>query len=250
MNSTSITTANFTTGIFSRTGIIISVILVLLLCAIILFTISKRKNRINTALGIIGMSLIAFTLASAVFFTESGILLLHTNGNPADSVYRFYSLALEGNYEESYKCLKDYTTLGLENSPSDNYSERIYAALKDSYRFELSGPAVIDQFTATQNIRFSYLEIAAISEAISAEIDNLLEERIETLPWHQIYDDEGNYRTALLDEVYDSAFDIAMKNADNYIVTTEYPVTLEYIGDTWYVLVSDDMTYCFAGGTK
>lgn len=250
MNSTSTTASNLILGISMRTGIIVSIILVLLLCAIILFTISKQRNRLNPALGIIGMSLAAFTLVSAVYFTESGILLLHTNGNPSEQVNKLYSNVLNGNYDVAYSCLKDYSTLGLENEPSDDYSERIYTALKESYSYELIGDAVIQEFTATQTVRFTYLEISAISDSIASEIDDLLEERIESLPWHQIYDDNGDYRTDLLDEVYNTAFDNAMKNIGSYKVTTDYTVNLEYVGDTWYVLVNDDMTYCFSGGTK
>jgi len=250
MNTTSTPTVNYIAGMTVRTGICISIILVLLLCAIILLTITKQRHRLNLPLSIIGISLFAFTLASAVYFTNSGILLIHTNGNPTDSVYRFYTAALEGNYPESYKYLKDYSTLGLENTPSDDYTDKIYTALKDSYSFELVGNAVITEFTAEQTVRFTYLEIAAISEDISLRIDDLLEERIEELPWHQIYDDNGDYRTDLLDEVYDTAFDAAMEKADSYTVTTEYIVSLEYVEDTWFILVNDDMTYCFAGGTK
>lgn len=250
MNSTFLATGNILSGISIQTGIIIAIILVILLCACILLTVSKQRKRINTVLGIAGISLFAFTLLCAVYFTGSGIILLHTNGNPSDSVNTFYSLVLDGRYDESYKCLKDYTTLGFENTSSDDYSEKIYSALKNSYSYELVGSAVIDEFTAEQTVRFTYLEISSISEDISSQIDDLLEERINTLSWHQIYDDNGDYRTDLLDEVYDSAFETAMKNAANYTVTAEYRVALEYIGDTWFLLVNDDMTYCFAGGTR
>lgn len=250
MNSSTNPISNFTAGITLRTGIIISIILVLLLCAVILLTASKHRKRLNIGLAITALGLFAFTLVCAVYFTGSGIILLHTNGNPSASVEHFYSLMLEGNYPEGYKYLKDYSTLGLENAPSDAYSEQIYDALKKSYSYELVGEADINEFNAAQTVRFSYLEITAISDNISSRIDELLEERIDSLPWHQIYDDNGNYRTDLLDEVYDTAFEEAMKNVEAYTVTTEYTVGLEYVGDSWMILVNDDMTYCFAGGTR
>lgn len=232
------------------TGIFIAIILVLLLCAIIFLTVFCKERKVSLPLSIVGLSLAAFTLACASYFTGSGIILLHTNGDPSASVDSFYSQVIAGNYPESYKHLKDYTTLGLENIPQDDYSEKIYSALRESYSYELVGQASIDQFTAEQTVRFTYLEIGEISNDIASRIDGLLEEKIEELSFHEIYDDNGDYRTVLLDEVYDTAFNEAMKNAAAYTVTTEYVVSLEYVGDTWLILVNDEMTYCFAGGTK
>lgn len=229
---------------------IITIILVLLLCAIVFLTVFRKPGKINLPLGITGLSLAAFTGICAVYFTGSGIILLHTNGNPSDVVNSFYTAALSGNYTDAYSHLKDYTTLGLENSPEDKYSEKIYEALQNSYSYELTGEASINEFKADQTISFTYLKINDISEDISSRIDGLIEERVKQLTWHQIYDDNGDYRTDLLDEVYNTAFNEAIKNTDKYLVTAEYIVSLEYIGDTWMIIVNDDMTYCFAGGTR
>lgn len=250
MNSFSKEVSNFIKGMNFQTGMIITIILVLLLCAIILLSMTRKPRRFNLPLAIIGVCLAAFTLVCATYFTGSGIILIHTNGNPSDVVDSFYSALIADNYPAAYGYLKDYTTLGLENEPQDGYSDKIYEALKNSYAYELTGPAVINEFTAVQDVRFTYLDITSISDDIASRIDGLLEERVEQLPWHMIYDDNGDYRTDLLDEVYDTAFANAMKSSSQYIVTTDYSVSLEYIGDNWFIIVNDDMTYCLAGGTR
>lgn len=241
---------NFIAGLSALKIIILLIILAAVLVLSILLGLLKSPRRINLPLGISGIILAGFTGSLATVFIGSGILYIHTNGDPAEVVNNFYALVLDGKYEESYSLLNDYTTLGFENPVSDDYTGCIYDALLESYSAEITGDGAVNEFTATVPVRFTYLETSDLSSDISERLEPILEGRVETLSRHELYDENGDYLKSLLDDVYAEAFAACMADSDKYIVTREYDVTLEYVGDRWLIDPNDEMLYCFSGGTR
>lgn len=224
------------------------VVLILASLGVFFVLLQKKPVALNRVLGSIGIIFAALTLIFSILSVNAGILFIKTDGNPASSVDIFYSQIVAGNFTDSYKLLKDYSTLGLENVPDDKYAAQIYEALKKSYSYEIVGETTINEFNAVSHVRFTYLETSRLKENISKEIDTLIQEKVDTLSRKELYDDKGNYRPELLEEVYDEAFNRVLSQSDKFITTTEYDVELEYVGNSWLILVNDDMTLGFAGG--
>lgn len=241
---------NYITGLPVIKIIFLSVILAAVLVLSILLGLTRAPKRINIPLGIIGIIMAGFTCSLATVFIGSDILYIHTNGNPEEVINNFYALVLDEKYEESYLLLKDYTTLGFENEVHGDYTDQIYKALQDSYSYEITSPVTVGEFTATAHVRFTYLEVQDLSKDVSDRIEPILETKVNSLSRSELYDEDGNYLTSLLDAVYSEAFDECMEFSDKYIVTDEYDVTLEYVGDTWLIDPNDEMLYCFSGGTR
>lgn len=207
-----------------------------------------KKNTFNYPLLVIGIILCLSVLFFAIYSTKSGILYVTTDGNPADTVTSFYDAMISGNYDEAYTYLKDYQSLGMDGSYSDEYSEQIYSLLTSNYSYELIDKPTISDFTASQQVAFTYIDVQEIDEEISKYIEPILESKVESMSRHELYDDNGNYKSSLLDEVYREAFFTALSNPSIFLTTVTYDANLEYINGSWLLLVNDDMVNSFAGG--
>lgn len=209
-------------------------------------------KKVNIPLLILAFLMIGATLFFAYYSRTAGILYVKTNGNPVETVDSFFTSFLEGDYAVAYSYLKDYTSLGIESIPEDEASLRIYNALLDSYSYSTFLPSdeafsSKDAFTSTVNVSFSSLDVSLLDEDIASQITPLLEECVATMSRHDLYDEAGNYKSSLLNDVYEKAFTNTLSRSDSFLASSCYEVQLEYVDDRWLIIVNEDMINGFLG---
>ena len=62
-----------------------------------------------------------------------GSILIQPDGDPAETVTRFFTSLQNRDYDAAYACLNDYATLGLEKEPETAEAQRVYDAIRNSY---------------------------------------------------------------------------------------------------------------------
>ena len=64
----------------------------------------------------------------------------------------------------------------------------------------------------------------------------------------ELYDEEGNYKEEVLNDVYEEALKESLEWKEKYYTSVMYDVELIYENDMWLIKYNDDMTNSFAGG--
>lgn len=233
--------------------VIILIALAVLTCIFRMLIVIKTDSKsINRPLGVIAVYLIAICLLICLISTQKGIFYIHTNGNPKDVVNSFYTSLLNRDFDNAYKHLNNCTSLGLENPITDSegnpINNLIANALKNSYSVSISNNAVISGLTASQNVDFTYLDLASLEEATASHIEEILDKKVKTLPKSELYTEDGHYLKTLMDTVYDEALNEALKDPEAYYKTLNYDLSLQYIKGHWYINTNEDMIKGFAGG--
>lgn len=207
----------------------------------------------------IGFSLLLMiaVIMLAYYGRNAGTIYFQTSGNPADTVNAFYEAALHGKYDEAYSYLYDYSDLGLdfpktsENSYLQNdflsSDERIIEALQDSYHYRMIGEPVISKLNATQKVEFTYLDMNHFFDNVNARYYRILEDKVQTMPKREVFDDAGNYRLDVLEMVYEEAVEQSIQYANQYYSSKEYEVALVYEDRAWHILWNDQMKEGFLG---
>lgn len=206
------------------------------------------KGRINRVLGCISAFFVAGVLFLAFGSLNMGTVQITTNGNPGETVRYYYDAILSENYEQAYGYLRDYESLGLEKNSDDELRQRLMNALKESYACELVGDTVVSDLTAVQRVRFSYLNIDRIMQNADAGMEKVLNDKVQSRPKKESFDEDNNYRPELLEEAYEESLEKAFAVAESYVETLEYDVELQYIDGSWYIVTNEEMMKGFSGG--
>ena len=233
---------------------LICVMIILIIAFTIILFLQKKPVIISKALGFV--ALIALCLLFFLILKAEGLgrFMVKTTGEPIYSIQAFYDNLIAGNYDSCYAALYDTKTLGFEEALTDNLSgsvsdnDMLLEALKKSYSYEIVKEPVINELTAVGTVAFTYLNIDRFEGNISARIDNIIKEKVRTMKKADLYNESGDYKEGLLEEVYKEAMVESLKWADEYYETITYDVELIYENNQWYLKYNDEITKGLTGG--
>ena len=200
----------------------------------------------------IGLFLALLLSASAMLLAAAGVyegtVYAQPSGDPAQSVVRFFNGVCSGDYEAAYAELRDYADLGLAEMPASAAGQQVYNALHDSYFYTLTGECSTDKLTAVQPVRFRYLDLARMEQAVAEETQRQVEAIVQSRPMNAVYDENRRYRPEIADEAYLAALDVVLKNAQNYYAEAEFDLPLAYTDSRWQILANPALLRALAGG--
>lgn len=205
----------------------------------------KTVNIFWLILSIIGIITLIYLVIKS---TTLGMFYVRTSGSPSTSVTEFYNALFRSDYDTACTYLKDYDALGMVNDPETFEGKVTFDALKASYSMNLIGSPTIDKLKATQRVSFTYLDINQVEMDTASKIDTILNEKVQTLPREQLFDDNNNYLPELIDEVYNEALTDTLQRASEYYISTEFDIQLEYKNNKWLINTNDTMLKCLLGG--
>ncbi|MBQ9664433.1 MAG: hypothetical protein IJV40_14910 [Oscillospiraceae bacterium] len=177
-----------------------------------------------------------------------GSILIRPDGDPAETVSRFFTSLQNRDYETAYACLSDYATLGLEKEPETAEAKRVYDALRSSYGFTLDGESTVNGLEASQRVTLRALNLRQTENAIQQRVNGILEEKVAALPASEIYDGNGGYLTSLTDAVYADALEQALQNTDGLCTETSVEIRLKYTDGAWKMVMDRTLMNALVGG--
>lgn len=208
--------------------------------------VENNKHILSYILGTLAAILCIATLVLLFEATELGTVYVKTSGNPEEVVCYFFECIENGDYDNAYTCLADFSDLGLAASETENLI--LNEALKKSYKCDILNDLEIDGLTAKTNVEFTYLDLALLQEKMENGIKPVLESYVEKFSREELYDENGDYKQELLQMVYDEVLLNILKKDKNIYQTVDYQVDLQYMDNTWKILTNKDMIKCFLGG--
>lgn len=223
----------------------VGVFLIYGLILIIRLCVKYRARFIGLFLALI-LSAAGMLLAAAGVYI--GTVYAKPSGDPAASVTRFFDAVCTGNYSDAYAELRDYSDLGLAELPATPAGQRVYQALHESYSYSLAGDARTDRLEAVQPVRFTYLDLARLEEAVADETQRQVEAIVEKRSLSEVYDENRRYRPEVANEAYLAALNVVLQNAPAYYAEAAFDLSLAYTDGRWQILASPALLRALAGG--
>ena len=217
--------------------------------ALVLLVICRRRNRINVFWAGIAIILAAVALLMCILGSSVGTVIAKPEGDPAKTVTEFFDAVKAGDYETSYNHIKDYSSLGLENVPSDPNGAAAYQALQQSYSYELFGDVTTDKLTAYQQVQFTYLDLPAIQADVEALTMANLNEIVQTRSKAEVYDKDNKYLPEVTQEAYSKAISTVLEAPRKYYTTDGILIKLEYSDGRWLIVPDSALLHALIGGT-
>ena len=154
---------------------------------------------------------------------------------PKSRVMGLMDSICKGDYASAENYILDHPDLGIDKAPQDEVSALIWAAFVDSTSYSFSGDCYTTDDGLAQNITFTCLDISSITSKLRDRSQALLKERVDAAEdTSEIYDENNEYRTDLVNEVLRQAVTDALEEDRQYL-TTEITIYLKYQNDQWWV---------------
>lgn len=217
--------------------------------ALLLILAGKRKYHIRPFWLCISVLLSGCAMLLGVVAMSAGTVYAKPQGDPRAAVTEFFDAVKAGDYTSAYARLRDYSSLGLETPPESEAAALAYAALHESYDYELLGDCVSDKLDAVQQVRFTYLDLARVQEAAKGEVMGQLEKLVQSRPSAQIYDENDQYLPEVANEAYVMAVKAVLKDAGSYYAQADFNLALAYDGGSWRIVANPTLLSALNGGT-
>ena len=215
------------------------------LITIIVLCVKYRARFFGLFLALI-LSAAGMLLAGAGIYI--GTVYAKPSGDPTMSVTRFLDAVCTGNYPAAYTELRDYSDLGLSETPSSPAGQRVQQALHESFSYSLAGECRTDKLEAVQPVRFTYLDLARLEQAVAEETQRQAEAIVQTRSVSEVYDENRRYRPEVANEAYLAALNVVLQNAPAYYAETQFDLSLAYTDGRWQILASPALLRALAGG--
>ena len=186
-------------------------------------------------------------LTGLIIADTSGTLVFHPSDTPEHTVEHFLDSFLAGDHSAAAADLSVARTLFSAPDDVDDTAALYYEALKDSYSYELSGPAVCDKTHAEQGVRFTCLKLNALPAPITDYVNERVKEVVESRPKREVFDEDENYLPEVLDAIYREGVEHVLAHAQDYYETRELTLSLDYSEGRWLITPDDGLLLCFAG---
>lgn len=226
------------------------VILILTVSAAVLAFIKGGRGKFSRLWAVAAAVFAGAAMLAAVVGANMGALYVVTEGDPARSAAEFMDALTTGDYSKAYGCLNGYSGLGLETPPESQVGQRLYTALTESYSYEMSGQCQTDKLSASQPIRFTYLDLSSLEGDVETRTMEVLEGFVRTRPRRELYDESNNYRPAVAQEAYSVALEETLADAQSYYKTLETTLGLVYGDEGWKIDPPQELLKALAGGVS
>ncbi len=200
----------------------------------------------------IGLFLALVLSAAAMLLAVGGVyfgtVYARPSGNPADTAAHFLNAVCAGDYGAAYLDLRDYSDLGLSEAPASAAGQKIYRALHESFSYALAGECRTDKLSAAQPVRFRYLDLNRMEEAVARQTQEEVKNIVQLRSTHEVYDENNRYRPEIANEAYLAALDTVLQNARDYYAEAAFDLSLAYTDGKWQVLTNSALLRSLAGG--
>ena len=201
-------------------------------------------------------SVIFGILGAAVMVGAIGLCLLSLDAQPkvlempqgaaecADSLMEAYQA---GDVAAVSKLLYGQPQLGENWEPQDAAGALVREEWKKALDHSFLGECYATDNGICRDVRLTYLEIGSITEAVSRHAHALMTARVaaaETM--EELYDESGEFRQELVQEVLDQALTLAM--AEGKTVTVDMTLTLVLREGQWWAVPEETLLTALSGG--
>ena len=154
----------------------------------------------------------------------------------------------EGNYESASQYIYGQPKLGVDREPAEDTGKMLWDAYIDSFSYELTGGCYATPNGVALNVAITSLDIDSVGNTLADRMEALLTKRMEAEgEISEIYDENGDFQDALIQEILKEAFQLALEK-DAEITTQEVALNLTYQNGHWWIVPDQALLQAISGG--
>jgi hypothetical protein len=224
------------------------VILGITVLALLVVMVAAIRKKIRFLPGVVTVVCFGAAMLVCVLGPKLGTVITAPAGDPQKTVTAFFDAVMAGDYEEAYKHLDYYSSLGLENEPADEASKLIYDQLRGTYSYRLHGECLEEGLTAKQQVLMEHLDVVRLQSKLGDKTHDVLEEMVRTAPASTIYNADDTFKPEVTQKAYTQAVGELLEKPEYYRTTSGMELTLVYTNDGWRIQASDALLRALCGG--
>lgn len=154
----------------------------------------------------------------------------------------------EKDYDRLEDCIYGQPDLGLEGAPAGELSRMVWDLTQENLKFTWQGECYIKDAALCRDASVTYMDAASVTENLQTRAHALLTVQVENATdMEQLYDDNGDFRQDLLDQVMKAALtQCCMEDAR----TVTLAVTVELVNrdGQWWAVPDQGLLTALSGG--
>ena len=123
---------------------------------------------------------------------------------------------------------------------------RTWAALRKSYSHRLNGGSASDK-SAAQSVTLTRLSLPLMQTRLKEETQRLLVEYAAQRPASELYDENCNFLSSVVQEAYTQAFDTVMQDVESCYDETQLTVHMRYSLKGWMIQADSALLNAISG---
>lgn len=152
------------------------------------------------------------------------------------------------DFEAAAKVMYGQPDLGVDHTPEDARSAKVWSAFTDSLSCEFTGACYATESGIARDARVTALDIPSVTGNLNSRAHALLTERVNAATeMEELYDEENNFREDLVEQVLDEALDQALLE-DAQTVTRDVTLNLIHRDGQWWVVPDQALLQALTGG--
>lgn len=137
--------------------------------------------------------------------------------------------------------------LGLSGQPTDPLAEQVWVAFEDSLTFSYTGKITYTGSSFCRDMTVSYRDVSGVPANAAQIANTLLKQRLQSFEDDSdLYDESGNVRQDVLDEIFHQALTEALAQAQT--VTVQATVGLISQDGRWWALPDTALLQALSSG--
>ncbi|MBR4077172.1 MAG: hypothetical protein IKK17_01050, partial [Oscillospiraceae bacterium] len=224
------------------------VILGITVLALLVVMVAAIRKKIRFLPGVVTVVCFGAAMLVCVLGPKLGTVITAPAGDPQKTVTAFFDAVMAGDYEEAYKHLDYYSSLGLENEPADEASKLIYDQLRGTYSYRLHGDCLEEGLTAKQQVLMEHLDVVRLQSKLGDKTHDVLEEIVRTAPASTVYNADDTFKPEVTQKAYTQAVGELLEKPEYYRTTSGMELTLVYTNDGWKIQADEALLRALCGG--
>lgn len=199
---------------------------------------------------LLALAAAAFTLYLCAFAQNAVPYIEDGPEGPTATLESFFSCLAEKDFPRAYTYLSNYSSLGLENTPSDPTAARLWAARQDVWSFSVQDGYEMDGTHLTKRASVDCLNEKAIMDLVGAPVQDKLAKAVEEARLKsEVYNEDGTYREELVHAALDASLDELLADLSPYVYTRDLVIRIENVDGKWLIAADADLIGALTGGT-
>lgn len=208
----------------------------------------KKNTFVAIPFALIGIVLLVASLLVCLISLDAPAIMVGTPKAAQVCAQNLLDAVSNGDYATASQYIYGQPKLGVDREPAEQTGQMLWDAYVESFRYELTGNCYATPNGVALNATVSSLDISSVGNTLADRMEALLTERMEAEgEISEIYDENGDFQDALIQEVLEKAFQQAL-DLDAQITTQEVAVNLTYQDGRWWIVPDQALLQAISGG--
>ena len=208
----------------------------------------KKNIFVAIPFALIGIVLLVASLLVCLASLNAPAIMIGTPKAAQVCAQNLMNAVSEGDYASASQYIYGQPKLGVDREPAEKTGKMLWYAYVDSFTYELTGGCYATPNGVALNVAVTSLDISSVGNTLADRMEAMLTARIEAQgEISEIYDENGDFQDALIQEILNKAFKEALEK-DAEITTQEIALNLTYQDGRWWVVPDQALLQAISGG--